>query len=298
MKHLKCIFLLLWAVQINVFSQTNPDRMFETGEDYFTGGNGKTQDYEMAVKWYLKAAAKNNANAMIRLAECYEEGYGVEKNERKGVEYEKKAAALGNPKAQCWLGNSYATAYGGVEQDYAEAVMWYRMSAEQGYAQGQYCLGNMYYYGIGVNKDYGEALKWYGKAAEQGDDKAQAMLGQMYLVGEGVGMSYAQALKWSQKAAEQGNADAQYLLGVIFESGNGVTSFLEDAIKWYAKAAEQGHQEAIKRLEKLKNESDEDYLFDSLGESPLDFGIENMDIMGVDSDDDGTGVRDDIPVKK
>ncbi len=32
----------------------------------------------------------------------------------------------------------------GVPQDYAEAVKWYRLAAEQGYAYAQYNLGVMY----------------------------------------------------------------------------------------------------------------------------------------------------------
>ena len=32
----------------------------------------------------------------------------------------------------------------GVPQDYAEAVRWYRLAADQGYASAQYNLGVMY----------------------------------------------------------------------------------------------------------------------------------------------------------
>ena len=55
----------------------------------------------------------------------------------------------------------------GVAQDYGQAVKWYRKSAEQGFAQGEFNLGVMYGYGRGVAQDYNEAIKWYLKAAEQ-----------------------------------------------------------------------------------------------------------------------------------
>lgn len=229
MKHLKCIFLLFWAVQITAFAQTTPSQMYEIGEDYFMGRNGKTQDY-------------------------------------------------------------------------AKAVEWYRKSAEQGYAQGQYCLGNMYHQGLGVIEDYKEAFKWFSKAAEQGYDKAQTMLGYMYFMGEGVENDFIKAFTWEQKAAEQGNADAQYVLGMMFEIGNGVTNGRAEAIKWYEKAAEQGHQYAIERLKKLNDESDDDYLSnpdDSSMDDDIDVvGIDSGDDVDVNMDDDGTGVRDDISVKK
>jgi len=47
-----------------------------------------------------------------------------------------------------------------VPQDYAEAVKWYRKSAEQGNAPAQACLGESYSSGQGVPKDYVEAYKW------------------------------------------------------------------------------------------------------------------------------------------
>ena len=56
----------------------------------------------------------------------------------------------------------------GVPEDYREALKWYRMAAEQGYAPAQYNLGGMYIKGEGVPEDYREALKWYRMAAEQG----------------------------------------------------------------------------------------------------------------------------------
>jgi uncharacterized protein len=38
----------------------------------------------------------------------------------------------------------------GVVQDYAEAVKWYRLAAEQGNAQAQYNLGLMYANGMAL----------------------------------------------------------------------------------------------------------------------------------------------------
>ena len=68
----------------------------------------------------------------------------------------------------------------GVPQDYAEAVKWYRLAAEQGNAKAQYNLAVMYDNGEGVPQDYAEAVKWYRLAAEQGDAKAQHSVGRKY----------------------------------------------------------------------------------------------------------------------
>ena len=53
--------------------------------------------------------------------------------------------------------------------NYAEAVKWYRIAAEQGDADAQFNLGLLYNNGDGVTQNYTEAAKWYHKAAEQGD---------------------------------------------------------------------------------------------------------------------------------
>jgi tetratricopeptide (TPR) repeat protein len=63
------------------------------------------------------------------------------------------------------------------EQDnYAEAVKWYRKAAEQGHAEAQYALGYSYQYGHGVAQDDEEAANWYRKATEQGHEAARQEL--------------------------------------------------------------------------------------------------------------------------
>ena len=89
-------------------------------------------------------------------------------------------------------------------KDHKEAVKWYRIAADQGYANGQCNLGYMYSNGYGVPQDKTEAVKWYRKAADQGQINAQFNLGLMYEKGNGVTKDYAEAVKWYRKAAEQG----------------------------------------------------------------------------------------------
>ena len=71
----------------------------------------------------------------------------------------------------------------GVEQDYEEAVNWYRKSAEQGNAGAQQNLGFTYKWGHGVEQSDEEAVSWFRKAAEQGDWQSQFVLGVMWVLG-------------------------------------------------------------------------------------------------------------------
>ena len=56
----------------------------------------------------------------------------------------------------------------GVPQDYAEAVKWYRLAAEQGLPRAQLSLGVMYFEGHGVPLDYVRAHMWFNLSAAQG----------------------------------------------------------------------------------------------------------------------------------
>ena len=110
-------------------------------------------------------------------------------------------AEQGDASGQHKLGLMYSGEGQGVPQDYAEAVKWVRMAAEQGHAEAQADLGRMYVVGRGVPQDYAEAVKWVRMAAEQGDAEAQANLGRMYAVGRGVPEDYLQAHMWVNLAA-------------------------------------------------------------------------------------------------
>ena len=57
-----------------------------------------------------------------------------------------------------------------------KAVRWYRLAADQGFADAQYNLGNMYANGQSVPQGYVEAHKWANLAASRdtGDDREKA----------------------------------------------------------------------------------------------------------------------------
>ena len=137
--------------------------------------------------------------------------------------------------------------------DYAQALKIIRPLAEQGYAEAQNFIGNMYHNGRGVTQNYQEALKWYRLAAAQGFAKAQNDIGLSYYNGRGVTQNYQEALKWFRLAANQGDIEAQFNLGVVYQYGHGVTKDNQEALKWYRLAAAQGDTIAIEHLENYRN---------------------------------------------
>ena len=58
----------------------------------------------------------------------------------------------------------------GGSQDYAKAVKWYRLAAEQRHASGQAYLGDMYEHGKGVPKDVEEGKRLYRRGCNMGNE--------------------------------------------------------------------------------------------------------------------------------
>ena len=59
-----------------------------------------------------------------------------------------------------------------VEQDYAQAMAWFRKSADHGNGVAERNIGFLYFRGWGVAPDRSEAIRWFRKAAENGDAEA------------------------------------------------------------------------------------------------------------------------------
>lgn len=191
-----------------------------------------------------ETSTATDAKAQVKLGVMYLTGEGVSQDYVEAVKWFRLAAAQGNVIAQYNLGVSYA--YGqGVPKDYVEALRWYRLAAAQGKAIAQFSLGVSYAKGQGVAQNHVEALRWYQLAAAQGDVNAQINLGVMYVKGIGVAQDYAEALKWYQLAAVQGDADAQYNLGLMYVKGQGVAQDNKHAYLWLNLGAVDGMPEKV-----------------------------------------------------
>jgi hypothetical protein len=66
----------------------------------------------------------------------------------------------------------------------------------------------------GVPQDYAEALKWYRLAADQGNANAQSNLGVMYVKGQGTTQNHVEALMWFRLAATKGTPTPSTISGL------------------------------------------------------------------------------------
>ena len=114
-----------------------------------------------------RAAEHGDAEAQCQLGTMYEFGQGVTNDYAEAMKWYQKAAGQGFSVAQFCLGSMYEKGEG-VPRNYAEAAKWYQQAAVRGYGVAQFRLGCMYEKGEGVPKDLSEAAEWYRKAADQG----------------------------------------------------------------------------------------------------------------------------------
>ncbi len=225
---------------------------FNLGLMYYYG-HYVEQSYEEASRLYQLAADQGDARAQFDLGYMYAYGQGVEQSYEEAFRLFQMAADQGDADAIYMLGYMYSHGHG-VEQSYEKAREYYLITASGDSADAKYAryaIGREYYLGLGAEKDYAEAVKWFRSSAELEYDFAQRMLGQCYFYGYGVEQSYEEAFKWYQLAADQENSHAQMRLGVMYENGYFVEQNYDEALKWYRLSAGQDDTKGQEHLEDL-----------------------------------------------
>jgi len=176
---------------------------------------------------------------------------GVDKDMERGFELAEEGARLGCHHCQGVLAYCY---WGGCgcEEDEALSLELARESSGRGSRYGQVTLGLLHFYGVGgVAEDDAQAVAFYRLAAAQGLDGAQHWLGFMYYLGDGVARDRAEALRLFQLAAAQGHPTALHWVARCHEHGEGVAADVAAAIRWYRRAQAAGHPHAEDDLERL-----------------------------------------------
>lgn len=168
-----------------------------------------TNDVEMGVYHWEKAAKKGHAKAQANLGRCYESGIGVQINIPYAVELFQKAAYAGNPEGQYNLGVCYYEGKG-IARNYTRAVDLFRKAAAKEVIQALNNLGRCYYEGTGVTRNYSKAAQYWQEAYSKGDAVSAYNLGQCYENGIGVTRNQTKAKQLYQEAVEAGVHEAQY----------------------------------------------------------------------------------------
>jgi TPR repeat protein len=139
----------------SVDTQIKVAKIYETGQ-------GTKKDEQQAASWYQKAAEHFDTEARLVLGSAYS-----------------LASAYPDSAPDIEVFLSLGTMYEegrGVERNDREAAKWYRKAAEKLSKEAQFRLGMMYKEGRGVEKDQTQAWKWLVKAAVKYHEKAEAAL--------------------------------------------------------------------------------------------------------------------------
>ena len=107
---------------------------------YLEGEGGVFRNEKEAFRLASVGVTKNIPIAYYILAACYLDGRGVKRDVKRGVELLEGGVVLQESYAKSQLGVCYYQGWG-VGKDEKEAVRYYRLSAQQGNAVGQYQLG-------------------------------------------------------------------------------------------------------------------------------------------------------------
>ncbi|MFV3010798.1 hypothetical protein ACLD43_02610 [Clostridium botulinum] len=124
------------------------------------------------------------------------------------------------------------------EQNYKEAMYWYKKASEKGNSTSMNNIGLMYYEGKGVEQDYKKAMYWYKKASQEGNFTAMSNIGFMYYNGQGVTQDYKKAMYWYKRSYKEGNSGVMKDIGSMYYEGKGVIKDYKKAMQWYKKASQ------------------------------------------------------------
>jgi TPR repeat protein len=199
------------------------------------------KDLKAALAEYERGKDVGQVDCMLRTADFYIEGKGVEKDVDRGLAVLTKAAEAGNPVASFRLAEQSLSA---EKPDLAKGYGYLLSSATGNLVEAQNELGLLYLSGKLAVADPIAGAAWLTKAAQNGFAQAQFNLATLYQRGAGVAPSIENAGQLYSLAANQGHGPATLALARLIKEGVGTKP---DPLKAWALATlaeERGEKEA------------------------------------------------------
>lgn len=209
------------------------------------------KDHPAWLRMTRTLAGRGDAQAMNTLGNAALEGTGVPKDAAEAARWFQKAAAAGDGNAMYSLGSMHVREAGGLKKDPKETARLYAEASDKGHILASYDFGTMLWSGEGVKQDREAGKAYMERAAEGGFGRAQYNLG-MFLLDEAAGFKNpAEAAKWLRAAADQKVVEAQNNLGTLYCKGIGVPKDRVECLKWLILAADGGHADAAKNRDSI-----------------------------------------------
>jgi len=220
-------------------------------------------DYEEHVKKDLKAALAEyergkdagQIDCILRTADFYIEGKGIEKDPSRGLALLQKAAEAGNTAASFRLA---VQALSAAEPDLLRGYGYLLAAANGNLPEAQNELALLYLSGKFAGTDTIAGVAWLTRAANAGSPQAQNNLATLYERGVGTEQNFETAGQLYTLAANQGHASATLALARLILNGTGTKSDPVKALALATLAGERGDEDAAELIktisEKLTSE--------------------------------------------
>ena len=125
----------------------------------------RSNDDELAVRWYRAAAEQQHPDGEFGLGEMYSKGEGVDQDFDIAVEMYMRAAVGGHAQARRVLANAYEHGSLDREVSHAEALRWLTLAANSGDINAIRRMASLYRDGgLGVKPDPVMADEWQARA--------------------------------------------------------------------------------------------------------------------------------------
>lgn len=256
---------------------------YALGRLYQTGTENLPEHLGQAAWWWIKASAQNDPDAQaaleqlqsedpelvarakqlieleqkaqsavnvetLVLAEAYQNGDALEKDDEQAEAWYKKLADSNVPQAQYAL---YQWYMGPSRLDELKALEYLQKAAEGADARAQYEVGDRIYQMAQNPEEYQIAFRWFDLAAQQNHTGGLYMRAIMQMQGQGTAKNIQAAMSSFKQAAELGHADAQYVLGQSYYRGIGVKANRNEARRWLQQARDNGNEQAATLLTQM-----------------------------------------------
>ncbi len=219
-------------------------------------------DFEEHVKKDLKAAVAANergrdagqVDCMLRTAEAFLEGKGVEKDRERGLDMLEGASKAGSPQAHYRLAAAFL---GDEEPNVLKGYGHLLAAAASGISGAQHDLALLYISGKLGAQDSAAGVAWLTRASQGGNALSQFTLASLYLEGNGVPQNFSNAGQLYALASNQGHAAATFALAQMHGKGIGTESNPVRAWALASLATERGAEDSAKYAEEVWSQLDD-----------------------------------------
>lgn len=220
-------------------SDRNPEASYRISTLYGRLLPDSLQDPKAAFEYLVKSYEDGRLESAYLIAYCYKEGFGVEKDSLKVLEYLEKPS--GTEAGKCKFYHAY-TIY---SKDSVKAVSLLKEASDLQYPDAMYSYGMLHFSGTTVPMDIEKGEKLLVAAADSGNVNAQSILADMYVRGEPLKKDSEKGFKYATMAAKQGDARNMVMLGYCYVTGQGVAKDDNQAYYWFNKGAEKNEPMGI-----------------------------------------------------